>query len=135
MRDDLIQNSRRLTVAHACLALISAFVYWIRPGTFTPYLPIYNFRDSSPIFVTFIAWVPYVISFFFSRATLAEVGPKAVFGFIVLATGISLASAGVLFRVLPIEPSPIVVFGGVTITLIIIAKLCSMIWSRCYVPR
>ena len=125
--DQLIQNGLRLTIAHTCLGLASAFVYWVRPGSFTPHLQTYNFRDASPIFVTFIAWVPYVISYFVSRSILVGRNPKAVFVFIFGAAGVSLASAVLLFGVFPITPSPIVVFGGVTIMLVIIAGLCSTV--------
>ena len=126
--DELIKNSRRLRIAHICFGLASAFIYWVRPGTFTPHLPIYNFRDLSPVYLTFIAWAPYVISFFFSRSILAGRSPEAVFVFIAFAAAISVASALLLLRVFAIAPSPIVVAAGVTITLIILAGLCSSIW-------
>ena len=128
MLDEIIQNGRRLAIAHTCLGLASAFVYWVRPGSITPHLPIYNFRDASPIYVTFFAWVPYVISFLFSRSILADRNHRAVFVFVICAAGIGLASAALLLRVFPIILSPIVVSGGVTIALVISAGLCSAVW-------
>ena len=128
--DELVQNRRRLAISHSCLGLFSAIIYWVRPGSFTPHLPIYNLQDPFPIFITFIAWVPYFISFFVSRSILAGRNSKAVFVFIFCAAIVSLASAVLLLRVLPFAPSPIVVSAGVTITLVIVAGLCTTLWRN-----
>jgi hypothetical protein len=56
--DELIQSPRRLGIAHACLGLVAAFVYWARPGTFTPHIVRFGFRDASPIYMTVVAWIP-----------------------------------------------------------------------------
>jgi len=133
--DELLRNRRRLAIAHVCLGLVSAIVYWVQPGSFTPHLPIYNFRDASPIYVTFIAWFPYAISFFVSRSILAGRSAKAVIVFIFCAVGICLASASLCLHVFSMRMalSPIEVCGGIAVTLVIIAWLCSMLWrnDRC----
>jgi hypothetical protein len=128
--DELLQNRRRLAIAHFCLGLASAIVYWLSPGSFRPHLPIYSFRDASPIYLTFIAWFPYAISFFVSRSILAGRSTKAVFVFIFCAVSICLTSASLRLHVISIVTtlSPIVVSGGVAVTLVIIAWLCSMLW-------
>ncbi len=93
----LIQNPRRLGLHTPGLGLIAAFIYWIRPGTFIPALPKYNFRDISPMVDTFTAWVPYLIAFFVSKSLLANRNPKAVIAYIVLATVVTVV-AGWLYQ-------------------------------------
>lgn len=125
--DKLVQNRRRLAIAHSCLGLVSAIIYWVRPGSFTPSLPIYNLQDPSPVFDTFIAWVPYVVSFFASRAILAERSSNAVLVFIVFATGIGFASAILSLRLSTVRviSSPIVASAAVTFALVVVAGLCA----------
>src|SRR5712691_165496 len=84
--DELIRNPRRLGIAHACLGLAAAFVYWVRTGTFTPHLVKFSFRDVSPIYMTFLAWIPYAIAFLVSNAMLAGRNPKAVLAYILFAS-------------------------------------------------
>jgi hypothetical protein len=125
--DELLQNRRRLAITHSCLGLVSAIIYWVRPGSFTPYLPIYNLQDLSPVFDMFIAWAPYVISFFTSRAILSERSSNAVLVFIFFATGISFASAILSLRlfIVPMVFSPIVASAAVTVALVVVAGLCA----------
>jgi hypothetical protein len=125
--DELVQNRRRLAIAHSCLGLVSAIIYWVRPGSFTPSLPIYNLQDPSPVFDTVIAWAPYVVSFFASRAILAERSSNVVLVFIVFATGIGLASAVLSLRlsIVHVSFSPIVASAGVTVALVAVAGLCA----------
>jgi hypothetical protein len=128
--DELIQNPRRLGAAHACLGLAAAFVYWIRPGTFTPHPVKYNFRDVGPIYMTFIAWIPYVIAFAVSRAILANRSPRASLTYIFLASAITVGASGLylnLFRT-HTRISPVLLAGGITITLLLAAGLCTTIW-------
>jgi hypothetical protein len=125
--DELVQNRRRLAIAHSCLGLVSAIIYWVRPGSFTPSLPIYNLQDPSPVIDTIIAWAPYVVSFFASRAMLVERSSNAVLVFIVFATGIGFASAILSLRLstVRVSLSPIVVSAGVTVALVVVAWLCA----------
>jgi len=128
--DELIQNPHRLGIAHGCLGLVAAFVYWILPGTFTPHLAVYNFRDASPVFGTFIAWVPYVIAFFVSKSLLAGRNPKAVLAYISLATAITVAASGLYLNLFGMRAalSPILLAGAVTLALIAAAGICAAIW-------
>lgn len=88
--DGYIANSRYLMVTHCCLGLVSAFIYWIRPGTFTPHLQKYMFfTDVTPVYKTVFAWGPYAISYFISNSLLA--GRRSLLVFIFIAWAISVA--------------------------------------------
>jgi hypothetical protein len=128
--DELIQNPRRLGIAHACLGLAAAFVYWIRPGTFTPHLVKLGFRDASPIYLTLVAWIPYVIAFLVSNALLAGRNPKAVLAYILLASVVTVGASGLYLNLFGMHAtlSPILLAGGVTITLLAAVGLCAAIW-------
>ncbi len=130
--DGLIANKRRLAFAHGWLALVSSFAYWIRPGSFTPSLRGYNFRDASPIYLTIVAWAPYVISFVFTRSMLNGLHHKAVWTFIVCASVVTLFSACLFSELFPkgMTASPVVVSVGTTIALFIFAALCSTIGKK-----
>ena len=128
--DELIQNPRRLGIAHACLGLAAAFVYWIRPGTFTPHLVKLGFRDASPIYLTLVAWIPYVIAFWVSNALLAGRNPKAVLAYILLASVVTVGASGLYLNLFGMHAtlSPVLLAGGVTITLLAAVGLCATIW-------
>ena len=128
--NELIQNSRRLGVAHACLGLVAAFIYWIRPGTFIPVLPKHYFHDISPIVDTFTAWVPYLIAFFVSKSLLANRNPKAVIAYIVLATIVTVFAGGLYLNLLPKVAmfSPHLIDCGVVVALLSAVGLCATIW-------
>jgi branched-subunit amino acid transport protein len=128
--DELIQNPRRLGIAHACLGLVAAFVYWARPGTFTPHLVRFGFRDASPIYMTVVAWIPYVIAFLVSKATLADRNHRAVLAYICFASLVTLAASGLYLNLFGMHAtlSPALLAGGVTITLLAAVGLCAAIW-------
>jgi hypothetical protein len=128
--DELIQNPRRLGIAHACLGLAAAFVYWMRPGTFTPHLLKYSFRDVSPIYMTFVAWIPYVIAFLVSKAMLSGRNPRAVLAYIILASVVTAGASGLYLNLFGLNAtlSPALVAGGVTIALLAAAGLSAAIW-------
>jgi hypothetical protein len=127
--DELIQNPRRLGIAHSCMGLASAFVYWIRPGTFTPHRP-YIFTDVTPIILTFIAWVPYVVGFFISSSVLAGRNPNAVLAYIVLAAAITVTATGYYLNIFALHEvsSPIAISGGVALALIAGTAICAAVW-------
>ena len=129
--DELIQNPRRLGIAHGCLGLVAAFVYWVRPGTFTPHLVVYTyFKDVSPIYMTVIAWVPYIIAFFVSKSLLEGRNPRAVLAYISIATAITVAASGLYLSLIGVHAalSPILIAGAVTLALIAAAGICAVIW-------
>jgi hypothetical protein len=128
--DELIQNPRRLAIAHTCLGLAAALVYWVRPGAFTPHLVKYSFRDVSPIYMTFATWVPYVIAFLVSKATLADRDPKAVLAYILLASAVTAGAGGLNLNLFGMNAtlSPVLLAGGITIILLAAIGLCAAIW-------
>jgi hypothetical protein len=129
--DELIQNPRRLGIAHACLGLAAAFVYWVRPGTFTPHLAIYHFRDVSPIYMTFMAWIPYVIAFTISRVMLAGRNPKAALAYILFASMVTVGAGALYLNLFGTHAAftPLEVAGAVTITLLAGIGICAAIWQ------
>jgi FtsH-binding integral membrane protein len=129
--DELIQNPRRLRVANSCLGIAAAFVYWVRPGTFTPHLAKYTwFKDPSPIFLTVVAWMPYLIAYFVSKAVLADRNPKSVYAYVGLASVITFGASGLFLNLFgmyaPISPMWIAI--GVTLALLAAVGLCTLIW-------
>ena len=58
--DLLIANPRRLFIAHACFGIASAIVLWVRPGTFTPYLPGRVGMGGSPSAFILVEYSPRV---------------------------------------------------------------------------
>ncbi len=132
LADEFIANPRRLAIAHCLLGLVAAFAYWARPGTFTPHLQIYNFRDSTPIFVTFVAWVPYIISGVVSRRVIGVRDKKAAILFTVLATALTATSVMLYLNLIALRQSvsPIVVSAGVTFALLCACGLCAFIWPN-----
>jgi hypothetical protein len=94
--DELIANPHRLRMAHICMGLASSGAYWLRPGTFTPYLPGRIGMGGSPsLFIvidTALAWLPYLIAMFIAQKALSDRDPVAVWVYIALATIVTLVS-------------------------------------------
>jgi hypothetical protein len=132
LADEFITNPRRLVIAHGLLGLVAAFAYWVRPGTFTPHLPIFVHRDVTPILLTFIAWFPYLISATVSRQVLGVRDKKAAILFIALATAITASSvAFYLNLIVTMQPiSPILVSVGATVALLLACGLCAAVWPN-----
>jgi hypothetical protein len=130
--DELIQNPRRLGIAHFWLGMMSAFVYWLRPGTFVPYIHWPRHGEVlSLIFQTFIAWAPYILSVIVSRAVLSARAVQATFVFIACSAGITAGAAGLYFNVLKMAeaPSPLVISTGVAVALVLVCAFCALIWK------
>src|SRR3984957_21122120 len=82
--DELIANPRRIWFAHAVLGIVSAFVYWLVPGTFTPHIHRPHRGDGVIVIVqTMIAWAPYLLSGFYSTAVLSPRDSKATLTYLV----------------------------------------------------
>jgi|SRR5450631_2611132 len=130
--DEFIANPRRLAIAHCLLGFVAAFAYWARPGTFTLHVPTFVFRDVTPILLTFIAWVPYVISGIVSRRVLGVRDKKASILFTVLATAVTAVSVIAYLNLVTSKrsTSPIVVSAGVTFALLTACGLCASIWPN-----
>ena len=132
MLDELIENPRRLGIAHGCFGLVAAIVYWVKPGTFTPHLPVHVFRDFSPIYKTFVAWAPYVLAFFVSKSLLACRSTMSVLMYIFIATAITIGASGLYLNVYNVRTTlpPIMIAGAVTIALIAAAGFCAVVRRR-----
>jgi hypothetical protein len=132
LADEFIANPRRLAIAHWMLGFVAAFAYWVRPGTFTPHLATFAHREIKPILLTFIAWLPYVISGMVSRKVLGVRDKKAAIYFIVLAAAVTATSVMFYFNVIELNRSvsPIVVSAGVTFALLSACGLCASIWPN-----
>jgi hypothetical protein len=129
--DEMFENSRRLWIAHALLGLACAFVYWVRPGTFTPHLHTAHRGDGFLVILkTLVAWVPYIISGIFSRAVLSTRNSRATLLFIAIATGVSVCAASICLNLFGMQepPPPFLVSIGVTVVLVSVAGLFSVIW-------
>lgn len=131
--DEFIANPHRLAIAHSILGIVAACAYWVRPGTFTPYLEIHpHGTEIRSILLAFIAWFPYLISVTVSRRVLGVRDKKAATLFIVLATAVTASSVVLFLNLIVIAPpiSPIVVSIGVTVALLSACGLCAFIWPN-----
>jgi fucose permease len=132
--DELIANPRRLLIAHVCFGIASAIGLWVRPGTFTPYLPGRLGMGGSPsvfIFVdTSIAWLPYVVAMLVARRMLSDRDDKAVYVYIALAAIVAIVSIGLYSNSFHIStaPTPILISIGAMLALVAIAVMCASIW-------
>ena len=130
--DEIDENSRRLWIAHFVLGLASAFIFWIRPGTFNPHLHTPRRGDGLLVILeTLTSWAPYIVSGMFSRALLSTRAPLATLVFIGCSTAVAISAATLYLNLFEMEkaPSPYFVSMGVTLALVLFAVLCSTIWS------
>lgn len=130
--DEIAKNARRLSIAHVVLGLVSAFVYWISPGAFTPRLHTPRRIDGIVVILkTLGAWAPYVVSWLVSRVVLPTRDPKASLMFIALATCVAAGAAGSylgMFKI-PVPPVPFGLSLVVTVTLVSLVGLLSFVWK------
>ena len=130
--DELIVNPRRLFIAHVVFGIAAAIVLWVRPGTFTPYLPGRVGMGGSPsafiVVDTAVAWLPYVVATLFARRLLSDRDDKAVFVYIALATVVTVVSIGLFLNAphWPTAPSPIFISMGTVLALVAIALMCAL---------
>jgi hypothetical protein len=124
----MMANYIRLVIAHGVLALASASVFWARPNVSAAHA---HMRPRAIAFVLFLqafaAITPYLLSGCYACNILPERGTKATVAFIVLAVGIAIIATGLnrhLFG-LNVSPPPLLVLGGLTLALIIGARLCA----------
>lgn len=131
--EEVLLNTRRLAIAHALLGLLSAAATWVRPGTFVPHLAngMIGYLAFEMIFNTASAWIPYVISWFFSKAALDARPPSATLTFIVAAILITILTT--LFQVnafaLKAPPPTLILSVGTTIALLAVSGICAMLWQ------
>jgi hypothetical protein len=129
----MIKNIRRLIILHFVLGLLSVITYAARPGAFAPPSHARGWNIAlAALLKVLLAWLPYFISGYYSCDVLASRDPKATLAFSYIATAIALVAAAVnlnLFN-LSVVPTPLLVFGSVTIALLADARVCAAIWPR-----
>ena len=77
---------------------------------------------------TCVAWAPYIISGWFSQIFLKTRDPKATWVFMLYATGVALGAA-CLYLNKPVVGATLGVSVGITISLLLGATLCSVLWK------
>jgi len=85
------RDRRRLAVAHACLGFIAAFSYYLLPSTIHPVNWFPGGFLPAVLFATFLAWIPYLVSWRVSIEFLPG-NRRTVILFIAFATLITLAA-------------------------------------------
>jgi hypothetical protein len=130
--DELLSNNSRLVIAHICLGLAMSFVFWIRPGTFNPFIRphgAYGYVVRITLF-TAIAWIPFAISAKFSRSVLSSRNPKASCLFICCAIVITVIGCGFYLNLFSprLVLQPFATAAAVTVGLIAAAGICAAIW-------
>jgi len=131
--DQMIRNVRRLAILHVALGLASVIVFWVRPGASLPHSHVRG-REIALVAIlkVFFAWIPYIISGFYSCNVLPDRNPKATSAFIFIAVGVGIVAACLNLNVFGTKefPAAWLVFAGVTIVLIAAARVCMAIWGN-----
>lgn len=129
--DPLIRNVRRLAILHFILGIASVIAYWERPDAFHFQSHVRG-REIALVAIlkVFLAWIPYVISGYYSCNVLPGRNPSATTAFIIIAIGAGIGAACLNLNVFGMKEPPAawLVFAGVTIVLIGAARLCAAIW-------
>jgi hypothetical protein len=129
----MIRNIRRLIVLHLALGLASVVTYAARPGAFAPpdHARGWNIALAALLKVL-LAWLPYFISGYYSCEALASRDPKATLAFIYIAIAVTLIASSLNLNLIrmSVPPSPLLVFGGVTLLLVASARVCAAIWRH-----
>jgi hypothetical protein len=126
--DAAITARYRLGVAHWVLGLLGASSLWTR----IPDQDLFHaFASGAGMVIALqfaLGWVPYLVSWFYSKSLL-DSNSRGVFAFTIVATFIALAEFTLNHNLLGFydRPSPYLVVAGVALSLITMAKLCSLI--------
>jgi hypothetical protein len=120
-----------LGAAHVVLGVIAAFSLW--PMTGPP--PIQHFHPYGRgggwlmVVLSMLGWGPYLISWLYTRSLL-DGNLRGVIAFCIGALGITTVGVGFdqhLFA-LRNEPPTILVSVGIAVSLLALAKVCSLVW-------
>jgi hypothetical protein len=129
----MIKNFRRLVILHLVLGLVSIVVYFSRPGPVAPHEHFAGRMIALTVLLkVFLAWLPYLISGYYSCGVLPSRDPKATLTFISIAVGVSIVAACLFLNVFELQrtPVPMLIFAGVTVLLVASARLCAAIWRN-----
>jgi hypothetical protein len=128
--DAVIVARRRLSVAHWALGILGSIGLWPQ----LPYQHLNNaFASGAGIVIIFrcaIGWAPYLISWFYSKSVLDGNG-RGVLAFSIGAALITLAGFSLYQNIFSFRqaPSPYIVSVAVMLSLIGLAKACSVLWA------
>ena len=124
----VVHARQRIRVVHWVLAAAASFSLWT--GAPIPHFNAFS-RGAGWILIvlSILGWGPYVISWFYSRALLNG-SSRAVNTFSVGAILVTLLAAGFYQNVFAFQDKPptLLVSAAVTLSLVALAKLCSIIW-------
>jgi small-conductance mechanosensitive channel len=126
-------NLGLLVIAHFALGLVAVFVYGTRPGAFASHGHMAGRMLALLVIAkVFVAWLPYLISGFYSCTVLPERDPKATRVFISVAVGVGIIAACLILNLFGMRepPAPLLVFGGVTVALLAAARMCAAVWRN-----
>jgi len=126
--DAAILARKRLGLAHRILGVVGALSLWGQSPA--PHLRAFS-RGAGfvMIILSILGWGPYLISWLYSRSLL-DGNSKGALAFGIGAAAVTLVGA-VLYQnvfAFQLRPPSIVVSGAVTLSLIGLAKLCSLIF-------
>lgn len=133
MIDLVTKNVRRLAMVHFVLGVASVITYWQRPEGF---LAGGHARGREialiAILKVFFAWIPYVISGYYSCDVLPERSSRATTAFIAMAIGAGIVAGCLNLNSFHLQDPPAAwaVFAGVTVALLAAARLCAAIWRK-----
>jgi hypothetical protein len=124
----VVHAGQRIRVVHWVLATAASFSLW--NGGPIPHFDAFS-RGAGWILIvlSILGWGPYLISWFYSRALL-DGSSRAVNAFSVCAILVTLFAAGFYQNIFAFQDKPPAIFvsAAVTLSLVALAKLCSIIW-------
>ena len=123
----VVRASHRIRAVHWILGIVGAFSIW--PNASMPYVhPLARGFEFSMIVFSVFGWGPYLISWLYSRELL-DGSSRAVNAFSAGALIVTLIGAGLYQNAFGFQEKPpaLLVSFGVTVSLIALAKVCSII--------
>jgi hypothetical protein len=128
--DAAILARKHLGLVHVMLGAVGAFSFWGQSPA--PHLRAFS-RGAGfgMIVLSILGWGPYLISWLYSRSRL-DANPKGVLVFSIGAVTVTIVGAGLYQNVLAFQTRPpsILVSAMVSLSLIVLAKLCSFLKRR-----
>jgi hypothetical protein len=127
--DGAVLARKHLGLVHGMLGVVGAFSFWGQSPA--PHMRAFS-RGAGfgMIVLSILGWGPYLISWLYSRSRL-DGSTKGVLVFSIGAATVTIVGAGLYQNVLALQmrPPSILVSAMVSLSLIVLAKLCSLIFS------
>jgi hypothetical protein len=130
--DSVILSGRVLATVHVILGVIASFSVW--DFRESPVQHLNAFRRGAGlvmIALSVLGWGPYLVSWIYSRIVL-DGNRRRVVVFSIGAAVITAVGVGLYQHLFSFQPQPpaAVVSGGVAVSLLLLAKVCALIWRR-----